>query len=337
MIFQRMEKIKEKMEILVTGDNNYVMPIGVMLTSLFENNKEDDISIHMMTNKEFTEKNQNSLRSIVENRGGQIAFYIMDDDLFRDFPLGEDYQSQHIISMAAYYRLFAAEILPQEIDRIIYFDGDIIVRDSLRELWNTNIDGFPLAAVPDTENCTVSHYNRLRYPQSLGYFNSGVLLINLQYWREHHVIKDFLQIVKEKRSILSCHDQDIMNWLFRENKIVLPIKYNMQNCFLYCRERVPLTYVFDEQIKEGQQHPVIVHFSACPKLWHKDSHHPYKAEFVYYRNMTEWKDMHEQRHYRGRHRFYWALVNFAIWTGWSAPSNNPDNFYVKAEPMHGNP
>jgi lipopolysaccharide biosynthesis glycosyltransferase len=329
--------MKEKIEILVSGDNNYVMPIGVMLTSLFENSKEDSFSIHMMTDKEFTEKNRNSLRNIVENRGGSISFYVMDDNLFQDFPIGLDYQSQHITSMAAYYRLFAAEVLPLEVEKIIYLDGDIIVRDSLRELWSTNIERHPIAAVPDIENCTVIHYNRLRYPQSLGYFNSGVLLINLKYWREHHVLKDFLQIVRDKRPILRCHDQDIMNLLFRENKIVLPLKYNMENCFLFCREQVPLTYVFDEQIKEGQQHPVIVHFSACPKLWHKDSHHPYKAEFVYYRNMTEWKDMHEQRHYCGRHRFYWALVNFAIWIGWSAPNNNPDNYYVKAETMHGNP
>ena len=42
-------------------------------------------------------------------------------------------------------------------------------------------------------------------------------------------------------------------------------------------------------------------------------------------------------HYCGRHRFYWALVNFAIWIGWSAPNNNPNNYYVKAETMHGNP
>ena len=322
---------KDNIEILVSADNNYVMPTGVMLTSLYENNKGEHISIHLMTDKSFTDKSKNSLRKIVESRGGSISFYKMDDDLFRDFPLGEDYQSAHITSMTTYYRLFSTEILPQTIDKIIYLDGDIIVRDSLRELWDTTIDGYPIAGVPDTENCTVSHYNRLRYPQSLGYFNAGVLLINLKYWRDHHIVNEFLQVVKDKRSILRCHDQDILNLLFRENKIVLPLKYNMQNCFLFCREQVPLTWVFDEQIKEGQQHPVIIHFSACPKLWHSDSHHPYKAEFVYYRNMTEWKNMREKHHYRGRHRLYWTLVNFAIWIGWSAPSNNPDNFYVEPD------
>lgn len=321
----------KKIEILVSADNNYVMPTGVMLTSLFENNKENDVFVHLMTDKGFTEKSKNSLRNIVESRGGSIFFYIMNDDLFRDFPLGENYQSAHIVSMATYYRLYASEVLPQTIDKIIYLDGDIIIRDSLRELWDTNIDEVPIAGVPDTESCTVSHYNRLRYPQSLGYFNAGVLLINLKYWREHNVLKDFLRIVKEKRSILRCHDQDILNLLFRENKIVLPLKYNMQNSFLFCREQVPLTWVFDEQIKEGQQHPIIVHYSTCPKMWHSDSHHPYKPEFEYYRNKTEWKNMREKRHYRGRHRLYWALVNFAIWIGWSTPSNNPDNFYVKAE------
>lgn len=323
--------MNDRIEILVAADNNYVMPTGVMLTSLYENSKGENISIHLMTDGSFTEKSKNSLRKIVESRGSTISFYIMDNDLFRDFPLGEDYQSAHIVSMATYYRLFAAEVLPQTINKILYLDGDIIVRDSLRELWDTNIDGFPIAGVPDTENCTVSHYNRLRYPQSLGYFNCGVLLINLKYWRDHHLVNDFLQIVKEKRAILRCHDQDILNLLFCKNKVVLPLKYNMENCFFFCRERVPLTWVFDEQIIEGQQHPIIVHFSACPKLWNSDSRHPYKPEFVYYRNMTEWKKMREKRHYRGRHRFYWALVNFAIWIGWSDPSNNPDNFYVKAE------
>jgi len=323
--------MNERIEILVSADNNYVMPTGVMLTSLLENNKEENISIHMMTDKSFTDKNKNSLRNIVESRGGSISFYVLDNELFRDFPLGENYQSVHITCMATYYRLYAAEVLPKTIDKIIYLDGDIIIRDSLLGLWQTNIEGFPIAGAPDTENCTVSHYNRLRYPQSHGYFNAGVLLINLKYWRDNNTLKDFLQVIKENRALLRCHDQDVLNILFHEKKVVLPLKYNMQNSFLFCREQVPLTWVFDEQIKEGQKHPVIVHFSANPKLWNSDSHHPYKSEFVYYRNMTEWRNMHEVRHYRGRHRLYWTMVNFAIRIGWSAPSNNPDYYYVEPE------
>lgn len=321
--------MEDTIEILVSTDNNYVMPTGVMLTSLFENNKNTNVGVHVMIDMQFSEEGKASLSKIVEKYNGKIMFYTMNDDLFKDFPLGESFQSGHITSMTTYYRLFATDILPLTTQKVIYLDGDIIVRKSLKELWDTNVDDFPIAAVPDSETCSVRHYNRLRYSQTLGYFNAGVLVINLKYWREHNMKDKFCRIAREKHSMLSCHDQDILNYLFRNNKLNLPLKYNMQNCFLYRRDQVPLLWTFDRQIEEGQKDPVIIHFSACPKLWNSDSHHPYKREFQHYRSLTEWRDMREKRHYHGRSLLYWTVVRTAIRLGLSKPSNDPENYYIK--------
>lgn len=299
-----------------------------MLMSLLENNDGSKVRVHVLVDAGVTDSQKESLQLIASQHGAFIAFYLMEDSLFADFPMGEAYQSQHINTMATYYRLYAHKALPEEVKKVIYLDGDIIVRHSLDDMWNTDMTDIPIAAIPDSETCSVAHYNRLRYPVEKGYFNAGVLLLNLDYWRKHDVLTDFLNVIREKRSVLRCHDQDVLNYLFRENKLMLPVKYNMQNCFLYRRELVPLPWTLDEQIAEGQKQPVIIHFVTTPKPWHSDCHHPYKAEFDYYRKKTEWSNMPEKRHYHGRSRLYWTIVKLAIRLGLSKPTNDPDTFYV---------
>ncbi len=315
------------MDILCSTDNNYIMPTGIMLTSLLVNNSGTDITIHVMIDNTVTEDSKKSLSSVTHSYGARIEFYLMDKRLFDNFPLGKDYQSSHITTMATYYRLFAHKVLPPHLNKVIYLDGDIIVRHSLNDLWNIGMTNCPIAGVPDIQCYSVLHYNRLHYSMQLGYFNAGVLLINLEYWRNNSVLDDFIRVIDEKRSVLSCHDQDVLNYCFRENKMLLPIKYNMQTGFLYRRELVPLPWSLDYQIDEGQRDPAIIHFITFPKPWNSDCNHPYKPEFICYRNKTEWRNSKEHRHYHGRSRLYWAIVKTAIKLGISKQSNDPDTYF----------
>lgn len=125
--------------------------------------------------------------------------------------------------------LYLTEILPADIDKVIYLDGDILVVDKLVKLWNTSVENYAIAAVPDSYNNKIEHYNRLRYPQTLGYFNAGMLVVNLKYWREKQVLLKFFDYVKSNTERLRCHDQDVLNYLFKNSKLVLPIRYNVLN------------------------------------------------------------------------------------------------------------
>lgn len=175
-----------------------------------------------------------------------------------------------------------------------------IVLDDLGTLWNYPMAGKPIAAVPDPFNNEVCHYNMLRYPQKFGYFNAGVLMINLKYWREHDILSDFLKVIEQYPKRLTSHDQDVLNLVFKENKIILPLKYNVMPAYLQKLCYNPIAWEFEEEIKEAQAHPIIIHFTSIPKPWCSDCINPYTPEFDKYFKMTVWKKYRKRRGWTAR-------------------------------------
>ena len=111
------------------------------------------------------------------------------------------------ITQATYYRLNLAEILPERIDKVLYLDGDVICRKSLVSLWNTDISQCAVAGGPDASETAFEKENHLHLQHWNGYFNAGVLLINLRWWREHHSTEAFYSFINEHRDWLRCQDQ----------------------------------------------------------------------------------------------------------------------------------
>lgn len=283
------------MDIVCSTDCCYVMQTGIMLTSLFENNREADIRVHVLHNG-IDSNSITLIERIASDYGQKITFCHVDETLCSAFPIGRDGQNTHVgTSYATYYRLFLSELLPKDISRVIYLDGDIIVTDSLNELWSTDMHDKAIAAVPDSYNNKIEHYNRLHYPQPMGYFNAGVLLINLDYWRTNNMSDAFCQYASANPNSLYCHDQDILNYVFRDCKIVLPLRYNMLNEYWFDIRHSVVSWEFESQMLYGQQHPAIIHFTGLPKPWFSNCRHPMKREFERYRAMTPWRDVKERK------------------------------------------
>ena len=283
------------MDIVCSTDCCYVMQTGIMLTSLFENNREADIRVLVLHNG-IDSNSLTLIERIAYDYGQKIKFYLVDESLFSAFPIGRDGQNTHVgTSYATYYRLFLSELLPDDINCVLYLDGDIIVTDSLNELWATDMHDKAIAAVPDSYNNKIEHYNRLHYPQPMGYFNAGVLLINLDYWRDNNVADAFCQYASARPDSLYCHDQDILNYVFRESKITLPLRYNMLNEYWFDIRHSVVSWEFESQMLYGQQHPAIIHFTGLPKPWFSNCRHPMKPEFEHYRAMTPWRDVKERK------------------------------------------
>lgn len=282
------------MDIVCSTDICYVMQTGIMLTSLFENNREADIRVHVLHNG-IDSNSITLIERIAYDYGQKTKFYLVDETLFSAFPIGRDGQNTHVgTSYATYYRLFLSELLPDDINRVLYLDGDIIVTDSLNDLWTTDMHDKAIAAVPDSYNNKIEHYNRLHYPQPFGYFNAGVLLINLDYWRANNVADVFCQYASARPDSLYCHDQDILNYIFRDSKIVLPLRYNMLNEYWFQTRYSVVSWEFDSQMQYGQQHPAIIHYTGLPKPWFSNCRHPMKREFERYRAMTPWQGYKEK-------------------------------------------
>lgn len=317
------------MEIVCSTDSNYVMPTGIMLTSLFENNKGEKINVHLLHDA-ISSDQINKMKDVAVKYGQVINFYLMDEKYFKDFPVGKDYQNDHVgSSMATYYRLFLTQILSDNIDKVIYLDGDMLVLDSLSELWNTDIKDKAIAAVPDSYNNDITHFNRLRYPQKSGYFNAGLLLINLKYWRKHDVTDKFIYYIKNNSERLVCHDQDVLNFLFNDSKINLPLKYNMLNEYWFDIRYNVISWEYEQQIKEGQKHPVVVHFTCIPKPWYKNCKHPYKKVFDMYKSMTVWRDVKEKRWLKLNYFLEQLCIKSVVFIGLRKYDYVIENRYVK--------
>ena len=273
------------MDIVACTDKWFVMPTGVMMYSVCVNNPDVDIVFHVIHDDSVTYKDRRDLEETVtvfERKS--ITFYHIDVTKFSCFP-----NVSMRITQASYYRLMLSEILSQSIRKVLYLDGDMIVRHSLLPLWNTDLKDYAVGAVPDCQDGNIELYHRLNYPSQLGYFNAGVLLINLEYWREHDVVKDFMSILQKHADKLQFHDQDVLNAAFSEKKVMLPLKYNMHSGFLEKHPKYD-NQKYAKEVKEARKDPVIVHFIE-EKPWDSYSRqpkHPFSSTFFKYQSQTKW-------------------------------------------------
>ena len=171
------------LHIAFNTDSAYTRFCGVTMVSLLRHNRQELVTFHIL-GRGLTPADKEALTILTDNFGQQICFYDTDPKLLEGMSIN---CSAGHISLTTYLRCFLAEALPATIDRVIYLDCDMLVLNSLKELWETDIAGKALAAVEDMSCDEDERFERLCYPKSESYFNAGMLLVNLQYWREHQV------------------------------------------------------------------------------------------------------------------------------------------------------
>lgn len=264
------------------------MPTGVLMTSIGYHDG-GDVNYHILVDKEFTIESRRSLTRVAEEFGNRIYFYTILPEMTKDFPFGRADQPTHV-TIATYYRLFITEFLPADVDRIIYLDGDIIVRKSLRDMWETDMEGYAVGVVNDMHELKHIQSKRLPYNMTEGYFNAGVLLINVKYWREHQCLTLFYDIIKLHQKLLILHDQDVLNIAFHDKKKWLPVTYNMQNGFLYKNQTLWNVPEIEADLNIMKHDPAIVHFTAWDKPWKLECFHPYCKDWRKHFFCTEWKN-----------------------------------------------
>lgn len=270
------------MNIVLASDNHFVQHCCVTMTSILQHNK--DVVFYLFT-EGLSVYNVDLLTRHVEQFGGKLNVCVMDSSIVENFPMPK--QSATHITVATYYRLLAELALPRDVDRLIYLDCDIVVRGDLAELYNTNIDDCAIAAVYQHNEWGLANrtFERLDIPLEFGYFNAGVMLVNLNYWRKNNVTNRLLNYIKEYGNRIRAHDQDTLNAVLYKETKALDYKWNFLPIFL---DSLSLTFPskVDYSIK---QEPIIIHFVNRPKPWEFYSNHPYTSEYFEYLDLTPFK------------------------------------------------
>lgn len=279
----------KRINIVCATDDNYVPLCGIMLTSLFESNPGCYFSVYVLT-QGLNERNAELLSNLSCHHGnmcGEVHICKVDDSVIKKIPV----RFHDNLTIATFYRFLIADLLPRDVDRVLYLDCDILVRGDISELYDTDLTGVAVAACPEHNGKIgevqpvhiVGWCNRLGYNSDYGYFNAGVLLINLAYWREHNVGNLLIEYLKKNYEKCFLLDQDVLNYVLHKEKVDLPYKYNV---LVHC--------LFEDIIKYNapylQENPVIVHYSVVCKPWDfYTADYPFRKEWEYYRNISPWR------------------------------------------------
>ena len=157
-------------------------------------------------------------------------------------------------------------------ERVLYLDTDTLLANSVLPLFSLDMKGKAVGAVTQNYPYAKESIKRLNYDENKGYFNSGVLLIDLKQWRENNVMKQSIDYCVKNIEHLSLFDQDALNVIFQDNKCELPLCYNiipanLNSDYYYTPEHL-------DEIKEAVYRPVIIHYASSAPWYIDEYQHP---------------------------------------------------------------
>lgn len=229
-------------------DNQYVMPFEVLFDSLVRSQSiPEETPIFVLHGQSLSSEGQKRLAAFANARQFELQFVFVSNDLLAHTAVGA---GDHV-SVATYFRLFLAELLPAEMDEVVYLDADLLVLKSIRPLFDIPLKG----AIAAVDHFSPAMSLELWGERGGDYFQAGVLLINLRFWREHDLQQQFMEVLRSQKHRIHYWDQCVLNLTLAGKWDRLPIHYNV------CHGMLPLLSKADfDKI-------CIMHYDGKGKPW----------------------------------------------------------------------
>lgn len=264
----------DEIHLLVTLNAGYLAPLKVMLYSVHANNPDERIHLWLL-HASLTAEEVASVRQLTTAFGWKLSNERVATDFTAGVPLIKRYPQE------MYFRLLSGQILPQTVKRVIYLDPDLLVINPLRPLWELDLQGHMLgAAVHRGVTKLVDSVNQIRLGTKTAYFNSGVMVIDLDQARAKIKLGDIIQAIKTHENELILPDQDILNFLYGADILEVPEEiwnYDTRNYFVYQTRSLN-----QHEIHWVMAHTVILHYCGTPKPWAPNSDSKFTGLFLNY-------------------------------------------------------
>ena len=275
----------EAIHVAVVTDGHYVMALAAMLASLAERvNAARPLVLHVLTDRVPEALWSRLVHSVPAERVWWNRLEVNSDELVRR---GFSTRSYGHISPVTYVRLLLPELLPGNLDKVLYLDADLIVCDDIAPLWDTDIASVGLAAAGETDltgkpllaDRLVDDYGALGMSKDSRVFNVGVLLINLRYWREQRIAERCFGCLRTLGTDLHWYDQDALNIIINGEYRELPARWNAR----------------PDPEPGASSHPSIIHFLTAQKPWHWDYRGSFADRFFASLDRTPWAGWRPER------------------------------------------
>jgi lipopolysaccharide biosynthesis glycosyltransferase len=262
------------LNVVFASDMNYTVHMAVAMCSLFENNQDLKFDVHVV-NSDIDARTWGRLESLVSKYGHRLFDVKISDEDLEGVALGSHF------TKANYYRLFIADEVAGA--TALYLDSDLVVCDSIQQIYSTSLDNSYLAAVVSP---AFYRHAELEMSPDSKYFNSGVMLLNLENWRRDNIAERVINLVKRKPSAIHYVDQCGINSVVNGRWTQLHPRFNVQSSFFepnaatYSGEFKPIEWA------AALKNPAIVHYSGAIKPWHFRAKNPYRHLYWEYLRQT---------------------------------------------------
>ena len=328
----------EPITVVSAADDNYAMPLAVTIRSAIDHLAPGRRLNVCILNGGLTSASQERLlRSWSDPR---VSVQWLDPPVEKI----ADLKTENHLNLVTYLRLFMPVLLPPTQKRVIFLDADLLIKQDLGQLWDVELADAPIAAVNDyftpylntretigrpsicdrfPDKChPVPNYRELGLKGSAGYFNAGVMVVNLAKWRELDVLHRAIDLVRRHTEHVRYCDQYALNVMFSEQWLSLDPRWN-QNSNLWAWNGSE-DGAFDPKLfRQLRRDPWIIHFTWIRKPWHRDCTHPARWAFFKVVDRTDWRSWrppgppptvldHARDHYRNYRAWYRRSVSPAL-------------------------
>ncbi|WP_105979911.1 glycosyltransferase family 8 protein [Staphylococcus simulans] len=271
----------EKVDILVTLNENYLKPLKVMLLSLHDTNPHLSFKVWLVHEK-ITQSKLMQLEELLSSFNMELEEVKVPPNYFGNAKTVERYPQE------MYFRLACGELLPESVTKVLYLDPDILVINTIDDLWNLNLERNIFAAATHEGFTKFSQgMNNLRLGTKQGqvYFNSGVMLIDVEKARQEISMDDIFNFIEKNNQYLLLPDQDVMNSLYGDKIKEIPEEiwnYDTRQANMYYTKSVG-----EYDTHWVAYHTVFLHFCGRPKPWDNKSNSRFTMLYLQYQKRLE--------------------------------------------------
>lgn len=274
----------------------YVEYITPSILSIVKNNDPDSLCIHVLSDF-VSERNKLRLfETVKEYESLLLQIHIVDGSVLSGL--------KETWTIYTWFRVLLPDVLAPNIHRVLYLDADVLVVDKLDKLFQLDLTNTAIAGTIDLHTKDSATFLRCGYEPEKEYICAGVLLMNLDYWRENNIAHRIIQWGRNNNAKSVFPDQDAINYVCRDSKYLLPLKYDIVDGFfhdLYFLQNYP------QEIRECLDAPVVIHYAGQAPWKREWANHFYQKEWEKYNRML--------RHPAKRHYLTsgWPLVKMLAW------------------------
>ncbi len=269
------------------ADANYVIPLAVTMCSIAANcTKTRGLVFHVIQSGIGHDLRKKVAVSLERTGFPDARINWIDVPLERiaNLKLAHDYTT-----CLTFARLLIPELLPVTVEKALYLDCDIVVNEDVGELWDMDLGEKSLFAARDSLGVVsqqpggLLNYRELGIPANAHYFNAGVLLMNLQKWRDCSISERLFKYLWDHRAIIQLADQEALNAVLWDDWGELDYRWNWQVAWRRVRLGIAAVNWVPEETRKS-----IIHFVRAEKPWLPGCDCPERTYFFKYLDRTEW-------------------------------------------------